>query len=263
MKTGGLCNQADPQIISVYLLWPVLYVYMQWSDWYGGGGQPSWDDDVICSLALLLALMLYRLWKNSVLSCCAGSPCHWLLFWRTRERFSKLPFIHLKEILKAFYSANDRMMLYVPKRIENIVDVVEWWSFGCFLQSAGLASFQQERVKFSRKKNKVFIFASIRHWLDGHKHEVRGELKTRMCSCGPASAWHHSLASAVVSLETAAPPTLSIGPRCWLIGSVNLMWDGINSLKKSLRGKVGHDGDVGLFIFPGLTGRPLHAAGRS
>lgn len=29
MKIGGLCNQAHPQILSVYLLWPVLYVYMQ------------------------------------------------------------------------------------------------------------------------------------------------------------------------------------------------------------------------------------------
>lgn len=167
MKTGGLCNQADPHILSVYLLWPVLYAYMQWSDRnFFWGGQPSWDDDVICSLALLLALMLYRLWKNSVLSCCAGSPCHWLLFRRTRERFSKLLFIHLKEILKAFYSANDRMMLYFPKRIENIVSLIDdhlavssnqpvWHRF-----NRNVWSSQERKIKF------LFLCLFVTDWMD-------------------------------------------------------------------------------------------------
>lgn len=39
--------------------------------------------------------------NNSVLSCCAGSFCHWLLFQRIRGRLCKLQFIHLEEIPKA------------------------------------------------------------------------------------------------------------------------------------------------------------------
>lgn len=53
------------------------------------------------------------------------------------------------------------MMIYCLQRIQNIVCVIEWWSFDSFLQAASLVCFQQERVMFPRKKKKKKTNSSL------------------------------------------------------------------------------------------------------